>query len=75
MRRSHYPEQEVNVINWRVIKQVLPYLLEFKLRVTFALVCLILTKLASVYLPFILKDLVDTLEKGNTETLLLALLV
>ena len=71
MRRSHYPEQEVNVINWRVIKQVLPYLLEFKLRVTFALVCLILTKLASVYLPFILKDLVDTLEKGNTETLLL----
>ena len=71
MRRSQYPEQEVNVINWRVIKQVLPYLLEFKVRVTFALVCLILTKLASVYLPFILKDLVDTLEKGNTETLIL----
>ncbi len=41
------------------------------MRVTFALVCLILTKLASVYLPFILKDLVDTLEKGNTETLIL----
>ena len=71
MRRSQYPEQEVNVINWRVIKQILPYLLEFKVRVTFALVCLILTKLASVYLPFILKDLVDTLEKGNTETLIL----
>lgn len=63
MRRSNYPEHEVEQINWRVIKQVFPYLLEFKTRVLVALACLILTKLASVYLPFILKDLVDHLDE------------
>ena len=71
MRRSHYPEQEVKDINWRVVKQVLPYLLEFKTRVIFAIGCLVLTKLASVYLPFILKDLVDTLDKTETSQLVI----
>lgn len=71
MRRSHYPEQEVKQINWHVIKQILPYLLEFKMRVAFAISCLILTKLASVYLPFILKDLVDTLDQNDANSLVL----
>lgn len=38
------------------------YLLELKLRIAFALLCLVLTKVASVYLHFILKDVVDVLE-------------
>ena len=71
MRRSNYPEQDVTQINWRVIKQILPYLLEFKARVALALLCLILTKLASVYLPFILKDLVDTLDQAKSNNLVL----
>ena len=62
MRRTHYPEHEVTKINWRVITMLWPYLLEFKTRIAFAVGCLILTKLASVYLPFILKDLVDLLD-------------
>lgn len=62
MRRSSYPLPENTAINWRVLKSLIPYLLEFKLRIAFALLCLILTKLASVYLPFILKDIVDGLD-------------
>jgi ATP-binding cassette, subfamily B, heavy metal transporter len=62
MRRSHQPEQEVTTFNWHVIKMLVPYLLEFKMRIGLALLCLILTKIASVYLPFILKDIVDTLD-------------
>ena len=62
MRRSQYPDHEIDQVNWRVLLTLLPYLLEFKVRISIALACLILTKVASVYLPFILKDLVDTLD-------------
>ncbi|MDO6447236.1 ABC transporter ATP-binding protein/permease [Colwellia sp. 1_MG-2023] len=62
MRRSHQTDQEVTTFNWHVVKMLVPYLLEFKVRILFALLCLILTKIASVYLPFILKDIVDTLD-------------
>jgi len=62
MRRSHQTDQEVTTFNWHVLKMLVPYLLEFKTRIAFALICLILTKIASVYLPFILKDIVDTLD-------------
>ena len=62
MRRIHYPEQEVNKLNWQVLKLVYPYLLEFRWRISIAILCLILAKVASVYLPFVLKDIVDTLD-------------
>lgn len=62
MRRTNYPDYEVTRINWQVFRSLIPYLMEFKSRIAFALSCLILTKLASVYLPFVLKDLVDTLD-------------
>jgi ATP-binding cassette subfamily B protein len=62
MRRSHQPEQEVTTFNWRVVTLLLPYLFEFKTRILLALSCLILTKVASVYLPFVLKDIVDVLD-------------
>jgi len=62
MRPSSYPSPENTTINWRVLKSLIPYLLEFKARIGFALLCLVLTKIASVYLPFILKDIVDGLD-------------
>lgn len=62
MRSRHYPEREVTDIKWQVISMILPYLMEFKVRIGFALLCLLLTKVASVYLPFILKDVVDILD-------------
>ncbi|WP_448556590.1 ABCB family ABC transporter ATP-binding protein/permease [Thalassotalea montiporae] len=70
-RRSHHPDHEVTEINWRVLKTLWPYLLEFRTRISIAIACLILTKIASVYLPFILKDLVDTLDQNNKQSLLL----
>jgi ATP-binding cassette subfamily B protein len=69
MRRSSYPEHEVNAINWKAFKLILPYLFEFKKRIAFAFACLILTKVASVYLPFILKDIVDALDAKAPENL------
>jgi ATP-binding cassette subfamily B protein len=66
MRRSSYPEQEVSTINWQAFKLILPYLFEYKKRIALAMSCLILTKIASVYLPFILKDIVDTLDANST---------
>ncbi|MCH2058375.1 MAG: ABC transporter ATP-binding protein/permease [Thalassotalea sp.] len=71
MRRSNYPDHEVNEINWRVLKTLWPYLLEFRVRIFIAMLCLVFTKLASVYLPFILKDLVDTLDQQNADKIYL----
>lgn len=63
MRPSRFNENEATEINWRVIKMLLPYMMEFKARIALALLCLVLTKVASVYLPFILKDIVDVLDQ------------
>jgi len=71
MRRNHYSDQKVDTFNWQVLKVLWPYLLEFKVRIGFALVCLILTKVASVYLPFILKDIVDILDTQKENQLYL----
>ncbi|ALO34595.1 metal ABC transporter permease [Colwellia sp. MT41] len=67
MRPSSYPDQEVRSINWQAFKLILPYLFEYKKRIAFAMLCLIFTKIASVYLPFILKDIVDSLDANNTD--------
>lgn len=69
MRHSSYPDHEVRSINWQAFSLILPYLFEFKKRIAFALACLILTKIASVYLPFILKDIVDTLDSNASDKL------
>lgn len=61
-------------INWSVLKTLMPYLLEFRARIALAVVCLLLTKLASVGLPFILKHIVDDLDaKGASQLLTLPL--
>jgi ATP-binding cassette subfamily B protein len=71
MRSSKYPENEIPRFNWRVTSLLLPYLFEFKLRIMLALACLILTKVASVYLPFILKNIVDTLDTKSANDIIL----
>jgi len=69
MRRSSYPDNEVTSINWQAFKLILPYLFEFKNRIAFAMLCLVFTKIASVYLPFILKDIVDSLDAKVPENM------
>ena len=53
------PDQPVN---WVVVKQIWPFLLEFKHRVVLALFCLLAAKMASIAMPFVLKYLVDDLD-------------
>jgi ABC-type transport system involved in Fe-S cluster assembly fused permease/ATPase subunit len=48
-------------INWKLFQIIWPYLLEYKFRIGVAVACLALSKAASVYGPFLLKDIVDTL--------------
>jgi ATP-binding cassette subfamily B protein len=74
MRRSHFPETEATSFNWRVMAMVWPYLLEFKSRIVLGFMCLILTKVASVYLPFLLKDIVDGLSQANSKDVILTIL-
>ncbi len=75
MRNYRYPDQEVTSINWRAFKLILPYLFEYKKRILLAMLCLVLTKVASVYLPFILKDIVDTLDNNKSDKQTAILLV
>jgi ABC-type transport system involved in Fe-S cluster assembly fused permease/ATPase subunit len=65
MRSDYDPNQ---TIDWSVFKQVIPYLLEFKARVGLALLCLVGAKLASVGMPFVLKQIVDDLDTQVSST-------
>ena len=65
MRPSSYLNEDVSSLNWHAFKLILPYLFEYKKRIILAMLCLVLTKIASVYLPFILKDIVDTLDSNS----------
>lgn len=47
--------------DWKVIKNLLPYLWAFKFRVSIALACLILAKVANLGVPILLKELIDAL--------------
>ena len=48
--------------DWQTILTLLPYLMEFKGRVTLALLCLTAAKLANVGVPLIMKEIVDSLD-------------
>ncbi len=49
--------------DWRVIRSLVPYLLEFKVRLVAVVVLLILAKLTNVAVPLVLKDIVDAMSK------------
>ncbi len=55
-------------VNWSTLKSLIPYLTEFKSRMALAVGCLVMAKLASVGLPFILKDIVDGLDVPSSST-------
>lgn len=71
MRPSHYADQAEAAINWRVLRLIWPYLLEYRNRIALALLCLLAAKAASVGGPFILKAVVDGLD-SPTEQLIAA---
>ena len=55
--------------DWKVVKSLVPYLLEFPTRVFFAMAFLVLAKIANVILPLVLKGIVDGLS-GETAQLI-----
>jgi ATP-binding cassette, subfamily B, heavy metal transporter len=65
MRSLKTQDVPLGEVNWSTLKTLIPYLLEFRLRLGLALLCLIAAKVASVGLPFILKYLVDDLDAGS----------
>ena len=71
MPRRHNTVYDNAPVKWHVLKQLRPYLLEFKRRVVLALLCLVAAKLASIGLPYVLKYTVDSLN-GDLTTLALA---
>ncbi len=52
--------------DWRVIGDLLPYLLAYKARVALAISCLIAGKFANLGIPVLLKHLIDALDVRNT---------
>ncbi len=63
------PEQ----VDWQVLKDLVPHLGAFKLRIGLAVVCLVAAKVASVGLPFILKNVVDQLNADDKALLVVPL--
>ena len=59
--------------DWSNIKRLLPYIWDFKGRVILALSCLVLSKVAVVGMPLVLKEIVDTLDLGQAGDQMLVL--
>ena len=51
--------------DWQTIRSLLPYLWEFKWRVVIALSLLVLSKLANVSVPLLLKEIIDALDSSH----------
>lgn len=63
--RSMRTDVAIGDVDWSTLKTLLPYLTEFKSRMLLAITCLVMAKVASVGLPFILKYIVDDLDASS----------
>ncbi len=59
--RSHTETNASQRGDWRVIRDLLPYLLEYRFRVILALSCLVGAKVANLGIPILMKELIDSL--------------
>ncbi|WP_457667973.1 ABCB family ABC transporter ATP-binding protein/permease [Thiolapillus sp.] len=59
--------------DWHNLRNMLPFLWEFRGRALFALACLVLSKVANVGVPLVLKQIVDALENRPGQMLVLPL--
>ncbi len=60
--------------SFSVLKDLLPFLLKFKLRMVLAFLSLLIAKIASVAVPIIIKEIVDLLAYDNSDLNLLSFL-
>tara|TARA_A100001015_G_scaffold297773_1_gene379659 strand:- start:1722 stop:3500 length:1779 start_codon:yes stop_codon:yes gene_type:complete len=71
VKLSSYDLDPETKINWRVFSLITPFLVEHRIRIGFALICLVASKGASVSAPFVLKHIIDDLSKDGVSDLLL----
>jgi len=57
--------------DWQVIRNLMPYIWQFKFRVIITLLCLVFAKVANLGVPIVLKMIVDTLSITTTSQALL----
>ena len=57
--------------DWQVIRNLMPYIWQFKARVIITLLCLIGAKVANLGVPIVLKKIVDALSISSTSQMLL----
>ncbi|MEP4484262.1 MAG: ABC transporter ATP-binding protein/permease [Halioglobus sp.] len=62
MRHGQYVDENQGRMNWSLLHRIWPLLMENRVRVLLALICLLLAKGAILTIPFLLKDLVDNLD-------------
>ncbi|MFT4519683.1 MAG: ABC-type transport system involved in Fe-S cluster assembly fused permease/ATPase subunit [Halioglobus sp.] len=75
MQHGNYEHETDAKMNWRIVSHLIPYLLESRNRVALAMLCLVLAKGAILFIPFVLKYLVDSLETQGVQALAPAMLV
>ncbi len=75
MRHGQYDAEPDTRVNWRILRHLVPYLLESRQRVGWAMLCLLLAKGAILLIPFLLKYLVDALGADKLPTLAPAFLL
>jgi ATP-binding cassette subfamily B protein len=57
--------------DWQNLRGMLPFLWEFRGRAVFALSCLVLSKVANVGVPLVLKEIVEHYERAREEPMLM----
>ena len=68
-------KEHSNRQDWQNIRAMLPYIWEYRGRVVFALLCLVVSKLAMVGVPVVLKYIVDTLDADQEQAIALPILL
>lgn len=63
--------QKRQLKDWQVIKNLMPYLLAYKARIIFTLLCLVVAKAANLGVPIMLKKIVDAMSINTPPQLLL----
>ncbi len=66
MRSTGLTADPHHKIKWDILNQLRPYFSEFKWRILFALLFLILAKISAIIMPFILKIIVDSLTQTDS---------
>jgi len=61
-------KEHTNREDWRNLRAMMPYVWEYRGRVLLALICLIISKLAMVGVPLVLKHIVDDLNANQAHT-------